>query len=535
MPGPRRFAGLLAPVVLLSLALTGCAPSVDPAGGGSAAPRVGGHLTFALGSDPTCVDPHQAATNDAVYAARGLVDSLTDQDPRTGQIVPWIASSWEVGADAAAFTFHLREGLTFGDGTPIDAQAVKANLDAVVALGAKSIPGSGYVSGYKSTEVIDPHTVKVTFNQPNAQFLQATSTATLGLLAPSVLTRSPESLCAGPLVGSGPFTLDSYTPGRSVELSRRADYTGGSALFAHSGPAYLDKLSFTVVPESGVRTGSLESGQLQGISGVAPQDEAGLKAQGQTLLTRPNPGVPVALSINTSRPQTADLAVRRAVEVAIDRQEVVDTVLSASYRPATSSLASTTTAYQDNSKLLAHDPAAAARILDEAGWTPGPDGIRAKNGAPLDLKIILATNFGPNKSVLELIQQQLKKSGIGATLRILSIPDYQLAQKSGDYDLAWGNGTRADPDILRSAFSDKLLNLSHIQDPQLQTLLDDQASAADPAQRAAFVADAQRRVLEQAYQIPVFEMTSVYALSPKVHGLTLSSSSLVQFHDAWLS
>ncbi|MFF7157541.1 ABC transporter substrate-binding protein [Streptomyces sp. NPDC008139] len=538
MPGSRHQAHLLATAVVLSLTLAACSSSdsTSPSTDGKAAkPHAGGHLTVALGSDPICVDPHQAATNDAVYAARGLVDSLTDQDAATGKIAPWLATSWDVSPDASAFTFHLRDGATFSDGSPVDANAVKANFDAVVKLGAKSIFGSGYLSGYRSTEVIDARTAKVTFDHPNAQFLQATSTTTLGLLAPASLKDSAEKLCAGPLIGSGPFTLASYTPGRSVELNRRADYTGGSALWKHSGPAYLDKITFKVVPESGVRTGSLESGQVDAIAGVAPQDEAGLTGQGAKLLSRSNPGVPVALSVNTSRPQAGDIAVRRALEVAIDRKEVVDTVLSGSYHPATSSLSSTTDGYQDNSKLLAHDPAAAGRILDAAGWKPGPDGIRVKNGAKLDLKVILAPNFGPNQSVLELVQQQVKKAGIGLTLKVLSIADYQVAQKSGDYDLSWGNGTRADPDILRTAFSSKLLNLSHIDDPELQTLLDTQAAAADPAKRADIVASAQRRVLEQAYQIPVFEMTSVYALSGKVHDITLGSSSQAQFHDAWLS
>ncbi|MFD8220605.1 ABC transporter substrate-binding protein [Streptomyces sp. NPDC059697] len=538
MPGSRPPAALLASAVVLSVTLAACSStssSSPSSSGGDAKPHAGGHLTFALGSDPLCLDPHQAATNDAVYAARGLVDSLTDQDPATGKIVPWLASSWEVGQNATAFTFHLRDGETFSDGTPIDAQSVKENLDAVVKLGAKSIFGSGYLSGYKGTEVVDAHTAKVTFDHPNAQFLQATSTTTLGLLADASLKKAAESLCTGPLTGSGPFVLNGYTPGKAVELSRRASYKGGSALARHTGPAYLDKISFKVVPESGVRTGSLESGQVDAIAGVAPQDEAGLKSQGEKLLSRPNPGVPVALSANAARPQAGDIAVRRALEIAVDRKEVVDTILSSSYRPATSSLSSTTDDYRDNSALLAHDPAGAERILDAAGWKPGPDGIRAKNGVKLDLKIILAPNFGPNQSVLELVQQQLKKVGIGLTLRVLTIADYQQAQKGGDYDLAWGNGTRADPDILRTAFSSKLLNLSRIQDPQLEKLLDQQASAADPARRAEYAATAQRRVLEQAYQIPVFEMTSVYALDSRVHGITLGSSSQVQFYDAWLS
>ncbi|MFJ4218881.1 ABC transporter substrate-binding protein, partial [Streptomyces hydrogenans] len=185
--------------------------------------------------------------------------------------------------------------------------------------------------------------------------------------------------------------------------------------------------------------------------------------------------------------------------------------------------------------LLAHDPARARTLLDEAGWRPGADGIRVKDGRPLRLKVILGTNFGPNQSALELIQQQVRKAGIQLDLSVLSIADYQKARGAGDYDLAWGNGTRTDPDILRTAFSSKLLNLSRISDPALQRELDAQAAATDPARRAAHVATAQRRILEQGYQIPVFEMTTVFALSKKVHDITFDASSRLQFHDTWLS
>jgi peptide/nickel transport system substrate-binding protein len=528
----RRLAAALASAVCLALPLTAC--SADDSGGSTKA-RSGGRLTFALSSDPTCVDPHQAATNDAMYAARGIVDSLTDQDPKTGKIVPWLASSWNVGKGASRFTFHLRPGVTFSDGTPVDARAVKKNFDAIVALGARSMLGAGYLQGYQRTEVVDTHTVTVSFGGPNAQFLQATSTPTLGLLSPVTLRRGAEQRCAGPLIGSGPFALKSYTPDKSVELTRRSDYKWGSSLWKHRGAARLDGITFQVVPESGVRSGSLTSGQADGIAGVAPQDEANLKAQQVTVIGRANPGVPVALSANTSSPIAKDVAVRRALQAAVDRKEVVNTVLSPSYRAATSSLASTTDDYRDNSALLGHNVARAKSLLEAAGWRTGSGGIRAKDGRKLNLRVILGTNFGPNQSALELIQQQVKKAGIGLILKVLSVADYQKARAAGDYDLAWGNGTRPDPDVLRTAFSSKLLNLSRIHDTTLERELDAQASAADPEQRAAHVATAQRRVLEQAYQIPVFEMTSLFGLSQRVHGVEFDSASSLQFHDAWLS
>ncbi|MER5279370.1 ABC transporter substrate-binding protein [Streptomyces sp. NPDC002809] len=539
-PAPSRlFArtplAALAAALVLPLTATACSGTSGSEAEAQTSPRSGGHLRFALSSDPGCVDPHQATTSDALYAARTFVDSLTDQNPKTGQIVPWIARSWEVSPDASQYTFTLREDVTFADGAPLDAKAVKANLDAVVALGAKSMLGSGFLQGYRSTEVVDPYTAKVTFKGPNAQFLQATSTATLGLLSPASLKLPAEGRCTAKLIGSGPFTLDSYTPNTSVELTRRNGYTWGSPLWKRPGSAYLDKLTFKVVPEAGVRSGSLTSGQVDATAGVAPQDQTTLASQQFAVLDRPNPGVPVALSANTARPLTKDPAVRRALRTAVDRDEVVQTVLSPSYLPATSALSSSTGGYADNSKLLAHDPAQARSTLDAAGWLPGPDGIRVKNGKKLRLKVILGANFGPNQTVLELIQQQLRKSGIGLDLTLLSLPDYQQARSAGDYDLAWGNGTRNDPDVLRTAFSGKLLNLGRITDPELERTLDAQAAASDPDKRAELVATAQRRVLEQGYQIPVFEMASVYGISKKVHGLTLDSTSYPQFHDAWLS
>ncbi|MGP3757248.1 ABC transporter substrate-binding protein [Streptomyces sp. IBSNAI001] len=538
MSGPRsqhRSAlTALAAVTVLSLSATACSSSsADSAG--SSTPHSGGRLTFALASDPICVDPQQAGNNDAIYPARQLVDSLTDQDPKTGKIVPWLAKSWEVSEDATTFTFHLREGATFSDGTPVNAASVKSNFDGIIGLGAEAVLGSSYLAGYKSTTVVDEYTAKVTFSAPNAQFLQATSTFTLGLLADSTVKLPADKRCTDNLVGSGPFTLVDYTPNRSVEERRREGYDWGSSLWRRKGPAYLEKLSFKVIPESGVRTGSLQSGQVDAVGGVAPQDEDGLKGAGFVLQARANPGLPFALSPNVARPVTKDIKVRQAIQKALDRQEIVDTVLSGSYKPATSSLASTTADYTALRDKLGHDTAGAGKLLDEAGWKTGPDGIRTKNGKKLSLKVVWATNFGPNQTALELIQQQLKKAGIRITLQSSTIGDYVALRQKGDYDFAWGNSTRVDPDILRTGFSGKLLNFGHLSDPELDGLLDKQAAASDPARRAAYVAQAQKTVLDKAYQIPVFELTTVLGLSEKVHDLDFEASSRLQFHDTWLS
>ncbi|WP_226961879.1 MULTISPECIES: ABC transporter substrate-binding protein [Streptomyces] len=534
-PAARRRPVVPAALLCGALLVSGCSSAASSSGSGEEAgePISGGELTFALASAPTCADPQQAGTNDSIYPARQLVDSLTDQDPETGEIVPWLAESWEVNEDATVYTFTLREDVTFSDGAPLDAEALRRNLDGIVELGARAPLATSYLTGYQDTEVLDELTAEVTFERPNAQFLQATSTPALGLLSPATLESDPADRCVT-VVGSGPFTLEEYRLNSFVRQVRREDYAWGSSLWDEpEGPARLERLTFEVIPESGVRTGGLSSQQVDAIGGVAPQDEATLEAAGLTLDRRANPGLPFSLFPQLERPIPADPRVRQAVSLAIDRQEVVDTVLSESYRPATSSLASTTDLYADHSELLAHDPAAAEALLAEAGWEEGPNGIRVRDGQPLHLDIVWGANFGPNQPSLELIQQQLREVGIDVTLRTVTIAEYNAVREEGDYDYAWSNTTRTDPDILRAAFSSELANLSRVDDPDLEALLHEQNASVDPEVRGPLVERLQRELLEKGYLVPVFELTTVLGLDGDVHDLDFEASSRLQFHDTW--
>lgn len=243
-------AGVTAAAALLLAACGSSSSGADTAAAGP--PRPGGTLTLGIAYNPDCLDPQQAMTNASLNVGRQLVDSLTDQDPKTGQIKPWLAQSWEVNPDATSYTFHLRDGATFSDGSPVNAQAVKDNFDSIVKLGAKSPLGSGYLGGYRGTTVLDEHTAKSDFAASSAQFLQASSTMSLGLLSPASLTKAPDQRCQGNgLIGSGPFVLDSVKLNQSVVISKRKGYNWGSSLWDHTGEAYLDKIDYRVTPEGG--------------------------------------------------------------------------------------------------------------------------------------------------------------------------------------------------------------------------------------------------------------------------------------------
>ncbi|MFD7601573.1 ABC transporter substrate-binding protein [Streptomyces mirabilis] len=525
-----------APVAALlttSVLLTACG-SGDDSSSGSSRPQSGGTLTFAVGSDAGCVDPQQVGSNESIYSVRQTVDSLTDQDPRTGKIVPWLAKSWDINADATEFTFHLRSGVTFSDGSQLTAQVVKDNFDAVPKLGALGILAQGYLSGVKSTTAVDPLTVKVTFKEPNAQFLQATSTHSLGIESSASVKKTPQQKCSDGVIGSGPFVLKQYVQNQSITLAKRTGYDWGSSLWSKKGAAYLDKLVFKVVPEAGVRAGSLQSGQVDAISSVGKANEAALGSGQVTLLRRANPGVVFGLGLNNSRPLLKDVKVRQAILAAVDRKQIADTVFPTGTQPATSVLAHTTPDYTDLSSDLAFDAAKAKSLLEAAGWKAGSDGIRAKDGKKLSLTISWFPNAATNQPALELVQQQLKAVGIDVVLKQGQVSQFATTLQGGDFDLVWGNVTRSDPDILRSSFSTQLANFYRLPATSLDTALSGQAATTDTAKREQLVEEAQKLIVQNAYNVPVVELQTQLAVSKKVHSLDFDSGSRIQLHDTWI-
>ncbi|GAB3390133.1 peptide/nickel transport system substrate-binding protein [Amycolatopsis echigonensis] len=536
-PRPARARARLAFALALPLLLAACGTAGGASPQDAGPPRPGGTLRLGISSNPDCIDPQQVSTNASVNVGRQLVDSLTDQDPKTGAITPWLADRWTVSPDSTSFTFHLRSGATFSDGSPVDAAAVKTSFDGIKALGAKALLGSSYLAAYRGATVLDPATVRLDFTQPSAQFLQASSTMSLGVLAPAAFRHTAEQRCQGAgLIGSGPFVFTSLKPNQDIVLGKRTGYHWGSPLWRHQGEAYVDKIDFRVVPEPGVRSGSLTSGQLDAITDVQPVDEPQFSGNGFTEPVRPNPGIVFNLHANTTRGVLADQKVRQAVSKGVNRPEVTSTVLTPNYKPATSILGSATPLYTDLSKELAYDPAGAQALLQSDGWVPGPDGIRTKNGQRLTASVLFSPVFNQNQSVLELIQQQLRKIGFDLKIELHTNSEVTRLQQAGDYDFLWYNVTRADPDILRQQFSTKTNNRSKLPaDNPLDASLTEQSATVDPAKRKPAAEQAQRTIVEQAYAIPVFELTQVLGVGPNAHDVGFEASSRLQLFDAWVS
>ncbi|ELY3985260.1 TIGR04028 family ABC transporter substrate-binding protein [Cronobacter muytjensii] len=513
----------------------------------SASPVKGGTLIYLEQQAHTTLYPPAGGFYPNGGILNQITDKLTWQNPKTLEIEPWIAQSWSSNADKTEYTFKIRPGVTFSDGTPLDASAVAKNFDTYGRGNkAQRLPVSEVINNYQRSEVIDPLTVKFYFSKPSPGFLQGTSAIGSGLVSLSTLARNLDELGdARHIIGSGPFVVQSETLGREVNLTARKDYRWGPQNSAQQGPANLDGIKIVVTPEDSVRIGALLAGQADAIRQVQAYDEKQAADQQFPVYAAPTRGVNDSLAFRPANPLVADVKVRQALLHATNARQIVDTLFSSHYPVATSVVAKSAPGYRDLSARLSFDPALANRLLDEAGWQKGANGIRTKAGQPLSLTVYESLPQPQNKEVLQLVAQQWKQ--VGVQLNVRAGDAGTKAQDSLDPAKTPVNVVevgRADPDVIKSQFHplnrDALLQKGGLSqktdfiDDKLNALLTTIASEVDPQKRLAAAGEAQAYLIDNAYIIPVFEEPQVYAAAPWVKNLTFEAVGRPSFYGVWL-
>jgi peptide/nickel transport system substrate-binding protein len=525
---PRRLAAASAVAVITALALAACSA---PDGGSATAPPAadavaGGTLTVGTPPDGGCIDPQQVQQRAVLSITRQMTDSLIYQNPDTEEFEPWLAESWEISEDGTTYTFSLRDDVTFSDGTDLTADTVVANLDAIVAMGARAIIAGPYLRGFTGAEAIDDATVQISFEAPNAQFLQAASTPSLGIVAEATAALTPDERCQGEIVGSGPFVLEDFRTAQSATLAQRDDAYGWAPAALDGGGPYLDTIEFQMIPDTSVRAGSLVSAQLDVANELQPQDVQQVEAAGLPIVSRPNPGFPNTLFVNPDRAPLDDPAIRQAMQIGFDREEVVTTTLTAQDLPATDALSSTTPGYTDHADLLAYDVDAANELLDDAGWVAGGDGIRERDGQRAEVQVMYYTPiYLAYVPLLELMRQQYAEVGIDFILEPVPTATGQERQLAWDFDVRMSGQTRADPAVLRSQTSDA--------DAEVNELLAAQAGEVDIDARLALVQEATARMLETALVIPIHELALPMSHTQSVQGIALDATNGLLLVDTW--
>ncbi|APO70453.1 dipeptide/oligopeptide ABC transporter substrate-binding protein (plasmid) [Rhizobium gallicum] len=542
---PRRTASLRPALrtaaqslgLLLALALAP-PPAAAQAAKITAQPVQGGTLNVALGTDTAIIDPSITGSSITAVIARNLVDSLVGQ-AEDNSFTPWLAERWEISDDYTRYTFHLRKDVTFSDGTRLDAEAVKYNFDRIIDPKTTSAYAKSLLGPVKSIEASDADTVVIQYQKPFSPLLQGLSLPYLGIQSPTYLKKTANT--KNTVVGSGPFTLESFVKGSGSHLTKRQDYNWGPGYAAHNGAAYLDAIVFKILPEASVRLGALTSGQVDAIDNVPPANYRSVKENPSLqVVTRENPGVNTSYFLNTSRGPFADEKVRQAFQGAVDAKSAVQVAYLGSLKPA-DNIFGPSTLYYDPSIAAAwgYDPSRANKLLDEAGWSQRDgEGFRTKDGKRLTVRYVYDSSDKSAEEVLlaQAVQFQVKQVGFELELVPTDDGGHTAALASNDYDIDSFWYVRAEPDILRTVFLSDYIPPKGANSARV-TALDERllkAVGASDEERKQLYGEAQKEIIEKAYAVPLFVAAYQLGASKKLQGVSWATNAKPNFYDAWL-
>ena len=539
-----RLSALIALTAVGSLVLAGCTSGGDASD--ASAPRSGGTLTYATGdAEPTCLDPHVGGNYPQALVSTQYLESLVSKDS-DGEIVPWLATSWEESSDGLSWTFDLRDDVAFSDGTPFDAAAVAANVAHL--QDPETLSSTGYLALGKVTgvEAVDEHTARFDLSTPDSALLESLTQPWVAMESPTALERSQEENCESP-VGTGPFVVESWTKQDRVVLTRNDDHTSPPADAAHDGPAYLDEIVWRFIPDSAARYAALQAGQVDVIDNVQPDTlVAAGKDDALAEIDAPRPGAANRIELNSGKAPFDDERVREAFITGVDVTDGIDSLFFGTAERSYSPLSSVEPLAYSDPSLFEVDVDAANALLDDAGWTErDSDGFRTKGGERLTLEFPVSTNqsIPAEQSLFEQIQAGARDLGFDVVLSPLDVSSWYGALAANDYDLVSAPYTKVGPDVLRILYdtagitpapSGYFANLAQLSDPALDDLLKRASETSDADERADLYEQAQTIVLESRTVLPLYDQQNHYLVGPAVTGVrALPPVSAVTLYDAY--
>jgi peptide/nickel transport system substrate-binding protein len=539
----HKVKSTIAATLLLSIGLFGCSgtPSVKTPPNTSGNPttstgvKPGGKVVYGAFQDPDTLDPQRTGLAAAVRVLEQVFDTLVSMKAGDPKIYPGLAESWEITPDGKEYTFKLKKGVKFHDGTPFNAEAVKYTFDRIIDPATKSLSALSAVGPYESSQVVDEFTVKLKFSKPYPPFLTSVANKTVGIISPTAAKKGAEEFARKP-IGTGPFMIKEYIPKSHVTLVRNPDYNWGPPIYQHTGPAYLEEVKWQIVPEVGTRMATLDTGETQIIEYLVPEDVKRYQKDNRfKVLLIETPGAPRMNVLNVSKAPLDDVKVRQAINFATDRQTIVDTLFKGVYDVAYGPMEKPTFGYDASlDKMYPFDQTKAKQLLDDAGWKPGANNVRMKDGKPLELLFVVQSNDQWDE-VAQMWQAQLAEVGIKVTLSSESSPTVFATYNKGTQHVSDFFFWSSDPVQLVAMFHSKSIasgfNWAHYSNAEVDKLLDQSTEEIDPTKRDALIKQIQQKVMADAPIVSIHTKKTVMALDAKLDGIGFSFVTYPVFYD----
>jgi peptide/nickel transport system substrate-binding protein len=518
-------------------------PAVDQSVKGC--PVTGGTLTVDLDEQVLPdLDPSYTPQAAAYRVIRGVFDSLV-YEGSNGTFTPWLATSWTVNKTDTSYTFTLRKGVTFSDGTPLNAAAVKFTFDRIESPAEGSLFAISLLGPYKDSVVNNPYSVTVNFSQPYPDFLEAASQAFLGIVSPTAVQKEGNVGFGQHPVGSGPFEITSNVANQSITEVRNPKYDWGPAGVNHQGPACLSGIDFSEVPEESTRAGQLEHGQVDAAETILPPDYTTVLSDSSLkLYVVPGAGADYQYEINTQQYPWNNAQLRIALRDAIDLPAILKAVYQGEYTQAWGPLMPKTAFYDSAvQNSWSYDVAKSDAILNAQGWKLGSDGYRHKDGQTLSITFL---GSSPDRELRQevsvYVQAYLKAVGIDMTIDNPTDANATAEVNSGKFGMTAVSFITASPSILFDYFDSALIptttksgeNDSRLNNPTVDKWLAIANTSSNPSTEAEYWDDVQQYVVQNAVSIPIELEPFILGTTDKVHGLTFDRRDYPMYYGVWL-
>jgi peptide/nickel transport system substrate-binding protein len=470
-------------------------------------------LRIGIGADPNVLDPAQSGSFVERVVFSALCDKLVDVAPDLS-FRPELATRWEWAADGRALTLTLRDGAVFQDGAPIDAAAVKANLDRYRS--ARESRRRTELRQVSDVQVVDARTVRLVLSEPFAPLLSVLSDRAGMILSPAVLPMA-ERIGENP-VCSGPFRLTRRIAQDRIEMEKHRGHWNAANIHA-------DRLVFLPIPDNNVRLLNLRSGQLDLIERVAPADIPGVERDRRLRLVS---GASIAyqtMSINVGhgplaqRPLGSDPRVRQALELSIDRAIINQVAMEGRFTPNNQPEAPGTPFHFADLAPPARDPARARALLREAGH----------DRVAFTLKV---PNQPVEAQVAEIIQSMAREGGFDIRVEVLESSAMVASTQRGDYEAAiaiWSGRPDPDGNIAFWLASDGFLNWGRYANPRVDALFAEARAVTDTAARQRLYRDAARIWLADRPHLMLYHHRWFWAMRAGMEGFEPSPDGIIRF------
>lgn len=478
---------------------------------------------YAQGADPRGLDPAWVDDGESAKVTVQIYDTLVNYKKDSTEIVPGLAEKWEISPDGKEYTFHLKKGVKFHDGTDFNADAVVYNVERQLPPKVKDdMPYASFTFGaVDKVEKIDDYTVKFILKQPYTPFLANLAMSLAAPIAsPTALKAHNDNLNESP-VGTGPYKFVKWDKGQSITLERNPNYWGTKP--------DADKIIFKFEKENSVRANDLIAGQIDMMDGLDPNDIPKLKEKELTIFQDKGMNINY-LAFNCSRAPFNDPKLREAVSYAINRDELVKYLYQGYAEVANSPLPSFIPGYDDTVKPYEYNPDKAKQMLKDLG---------KEN---LQVKIITYSNPRPYNAVggqklAEAVQNYLSKVGIKATIQTYQWTEYKQKSMQGEGDIlfyGW-TGDNGDADNFLSLFDSNeiksSLNVAKYTNKQVDELLVKGRLTPNGTERDNIYKQIQQIVAKDAPWILISHGTNLAASSPKIKGFYVHRTGSVFLKD----